>query len=90
MDKKDLDAIGQLLDKKFDERFEAFEIKMDKKIDDKFEAFEIKIDKKLDDRFDDFKCVFSAEIAEVFRNVIFTIDAKFKEMKNDMNQKFDI
>ena len=89
LDKKDLDAIetifdrkftevenrlDQKMDKKMDAKFEAFEVKMDKKIDAKFEAFEVKMDKKIDAKFEAFEVKMDQKM-----------DAKFEDFKKQFS-----
>lgn len=85
LDKKDLDAIETIFDRKFtevedrldqkmDAKFEAFEVKMDKKIDAKFEAFEVKMDKKMDAKFEDFEVKMDKKM-----------DAKFEDFKKQFS-----
>ena len=85
LDKKDLDAIETIFDRKFtevedrldqkiDAKFEAFEVKMDKKIDAKFEAFEVKMDKKMDAKFEAFEVKMDKKI-----------DAKFEDFKKQFS-----
>ena len=89
LDKKDLDAIETIFDRKFtevedrldqkmDAKFEAFEVKMDKKIDAKFEAFEVKMDKKIDAKFEAFEVKMDQKM-----------DAKFEAFEVKMDQKMD-
>lgn len=99
MDKKDLDAIEKLFDKKFlevedrldkkiDAKFEAFELKMDKKMDAKFEAFELKMDEKMNTKFEGFKKQFSLELSDVLHDMMVTIDYRFNKMEESINQRF--
>ena len=85
LDKKDLDAIETIFDRKFtevedrldqkmDAKFEAFEVKMDKKIDAKFEAFEVKMDKKMDAKFEAFEVKMDKKM-----------DAKFEDFKKQFS-----
>ena len=85
LDKKDLDAIETIFDRKFtevedrldqkmDAKFEAFEVKMDKKMDAKFEAFEVKMDKKMDAKFEDFEVKMDKKM-----------DAKFEDFKKQFS-----
>ena len=85
LDKKDLDAIETIFDKKFtevenrldqkiDAKFEAFEVKMDKKMDAKFEAFEVKMDKKIDAKFEAFEVKMDQKM-----------DAKFEDFKKQFS-----
>ncbi len=85
LDKKDLDAIETIFDRKFtevedrldqkmDAKFEAFEVKMDKKIDAKFEAFEVKMDKKMDAKFEAFEVKMDKKM-----------DAKFEAFKKQFS-----
>lgn len=85
LDKKDLDAIETIFDRKFtevedrldqkmDAKFEAFEVKMDKKIDAKFEAFEVKMDKKMDAKFEAFEIKMDKKM-----------DAKFEDFKKQFS-----
>ena len=85
LDKKDLDAIETIFDKKFtevenrldqkiDAKFEAFEVKMDKKMDAKFEAFEVKMDKKMDAKFEAFEVKMDQKM-----------DAKFEDFKKQFS-----
>lgn len=101
LDKKDLDAIEKMFDRKFlevenrldkkidtkiDAKFEAFETKMNAKIDTKFEAFETKIDTKIDTKFKDFKEQFSLELSDVLHDITNTINYRF----NEIEKKFAI
>ena len=92
LDKKDLESIEKMfdrkflevenrLDKKIDAKFEAFETKMDAKIDAKFKAFEIKMDTKIDAKFKDFKEQFSLELSDVLHDITNTINYRFNEME---------
>ena len=85
LDKKDLDAIETIFDRKFtevenrldqkiDAKFEAFEVKMDKKMDAKFEAFEVKMDKKIDAKFEAFEVKMDKKM-----------DAKFEDFKKQFS-----
>ena len=85
LDKKDLDAIETIFDRKFtevedrldqkmDAKFEAFEVKMDKKIDANFEAFEVKMDKKMDAKFEAFEVKMDKKM-----------DAKFEDFKKQFS-----
>ena len=85
LDKKDLDAIETIFDKKFtevenrldqkiDAKFEAFEVKMDKKMDAKFEAFEVKMDQKMDAKFEAFEVKMDQKM-----------DAKFEDFKKQFS-----
>ena len=85
LDKKDLDAIETIFDRKFtdvedrldqkiDAKFEAFEVKMDKKMDAKFEAFEVKMDKKIDAKFEAFEVKMDQKM-----------DAKFEDFKKQFS-----
>ena len=89
LDKKDLDAIETIFDRKFtevedrldqkmDAKFEAFEVKMDQKMDAKFEAFEVKMDKKMDSKFEDFEVKMDKKM-----------DAKFEAFEVKMDKKMD-
>ena len=85
LDKKDLDAIETIFDRKFtevedrldqkmDAKFEAFEVKMDKKMDAKFEAFEVKMDQKMDAKFEAFEVKIDKKM-----------DAKFEDFKKQFS-----
>ena len=104
LDKKDLDAIETIFDRKFtevedrldqkmDAKFEAFEVKMDKKIDAKFEAFEVKMDKKMDAKFEAFEVKMDKKIDAKFEafevKMDKKIDAKFEAFEVKMDQKMD-
>ena len=104
LDKKDLDAIETIFDKKFtevenrldqkiDAKFEAFEVKMDKKMDAKFEAFEVKMDKKMDAKFEAFEVKMDKKMDAKFEafevKMDKKIDAKFEAFEVKMDQKMD-
>ena len=104
LDKKDLDAIETIFDRKFtevedrldqkmDAKFEAFEVKMDKKIDAKFEAFEVKMDKKMDAKFEAFEVKMDKKMDAKFEafevKMDKKIDAKFEAFEVKMDQKMD-
>ena len=104
LDKKDLDAIETIFDKKFtevenrldqkiDAKFEAFEVKMDKKMDAKFEAFEVKMDKKMDAKFEAFEVKMDKKMDAKFEafevKMNKKIDAKFEAFEVKMDQKMD-
>ena len=104
LDKKDLDAIETIFDKKFtevenrldqkiDAKFEAFEVKMDKKIDAKFEAFEVKMDKKIDAKFEAFEVKMDKKMDAKFEafevKMDKKMDAKFEAFEVKMDQKMD-
>lgn len=92
LDKKDLDAIEKMFDKKFMEvedrldkkmntKFGTFESKMNSRIDAKFEAFETKMDTKIDAKFKDFKEQFSLELSDVLHDITNTINYRFNEIE---------
>ena len=104
LDKKDLDAIETIFDRKFtevedrldqkiDAKFEAFEVKMDKKMDAKFEAFEVKMDKKMDAKFEAFEVKMDQKMDAKFEafevKMDKKIDAKFEAFEVKMDQKMD-
>ena len=104
LDKKDLDAIETIFDRKFtevedrldqkiDAKFEAFEVKMDKKIDAKFEAFEVKMDKKIDAKFEAFEVKMDKKMDAKFEafevKMDKKMDAKFEAFEVKMDQKMD-
>ena len=104
LDKKDLDAIETIFDRKFtevedrldqkmDAKFEAFEVKMDKKIDAKFEAFEVKMDKKMDAKFEAFEVKMDKKMDAKFEafevKMDKKIDAKFEAFEVKMDKKID-
>ena len=104
LDKKDLDAIETIFDRKFtevedrldqkmDAKFEAFEVKMDKKIDAKFEAFEVKMDKKMDAKFEAFEVKMDKKMDAKFEafevKMDNKMDAKFEAFEVKMDKKMD-
>lgn len=77
MTPQDLKQIGNIIDKKFDERlgkledkfdkkFEEQDKKLDKKFDERFEEQDKKLDKKFDERFDKFGKLIFGHIKEQF------------------------
>ena len=66
LDKKDLDAIEKMFDKKFME----VEDRLDKKMDAKMDA-----------KFKDFKEQFSLELSDVLHDITNTINYRFNEME---------
>ena len=104
LDKKDLDAIETIFDRKFtevedrldqkmDAKFEAFEVKMDQKMDAKFEAFEVKMDKKIDAKFEAFEVKMDKKIDAKFEafevKMDKKMDAKFEAFEVKMDKKMD-
>ena len=104
LDKKDLDAIETIFDRKFtevedrldqkmDAKFEAFEVKMDNKIDAKFEAFEVKMDNKMDAKFEAFEVKMDKKMDAKFEafevKMDKKIDAKFEAFEVKMDKKMD-
>lgn len=81
LDKKDLDAIEKMFDRKFLEVENRLDKKMDTKMDAKFEAFETKMDAKMDAKFKDFKEQFSLELSDVLNDITNTINYRFNEME---------
>lgn len=101
MDKKDLDAIEALFDKKFleiedklekkiDAKFEELETKLYERMDTRFEKLEAKLYERMDTKFEDFKCQFSSELADVLHDMMVTIDKRFNKMEAYINQRFEI
>jgi len=78
LDKKDLDAIEKMFDKKFLEVEDRLDKKLGTKMDAKFEKFEEKMDSKLDARFEKFE--------EKINN---TIDVKFESFKIEMDERMN-
>ena len=104
LDKKDLDAIETIFDRKFtevedrldqkmDAKFEAFEVKMDQKMDAKFEAFEVKMDKKIDANFEAFEVKMDKKMDAKFEafevKMDKKMDAKFEAFEVKMDKKMD-
>ena len=75
LDKKDLDAIEKMFDRKFIE----VEDRLDKKMDTKMDA-----------KFKDFKEQFSLEISEVLQDINNTINYRFNKMEKEMEKRFAI
>lgn len=90
LDKKDLDAIETIFDRKFTEVEDRLDQKMNKKMDAKFEAFEVKMDKKMDAKFEDFKKQFSLELADVLHDITNTINSNFNKMQKEIDKRFAI
>lgn len=74
LDKKDLDALEKMFDKKFLE----VEDRLDKKMD-------AKLDAKLDIRFTKF----TKEVAEVLQDFTYTIDKRFSDMEAKFDKKIE-
>ena len=90
LDKKDLDSLEKLFDKKFLEVEDRLDKKMDTKMDAKFEAFETKMDSKMDTRFKEFKEQFSLELSDVLHDITTTIDYRFNKMEEKLNKRFAV
>lgn len=75
LDKKDLDALEKMFDKKFLE----VEDRLDKKMD-----------AKMDTRFKEFKEQFSLELSEVLQDINNTINYRFNKMEKEMDKRFAI
>ena len=90
LDKKDLDAIEKIFDRKFIEVEDRLDKKMDVKMDAKFEAFETKMDAKMDARFKEFKEQFSLELSDVLNDINNTINYRFNKMEKEMEKRFAI
>ena len=119
LDKKDLDAIEKILDKKFlevedrldkkwdkkiDAKFEEFEIKMNNRMDAKFGEFETKMITRMDAKFEEFEtkmitrmdaklnsrfAKFTEEVAEVLKDITYTIDKRFSEIEAKLDMKIE-
>ena len=74
MDKKDLDAIEALFDKKFLE----IEDKLEKKIDAKFEELETKLYERMDTRFE-----------ELETKLYERMDTRFEELESKLYERMD-
>lgn len=101
LDKKDLDAIEKMfdrkftevedrLDKKIDTKFGTFETKMNDRMDAKFEEFEIEMNERIDSKFKDFKEQFSLELSDVLHDITTTIDYRFNKMEEKLNKRFAV
>lgn len=101
LDKKDLDAIEKMfdrkftevedrLDKKIDTKFGTFETKMNDRMDAKFEEFKIEINDRIDSKFKDFKEQFSLELSDVLHDITTTIDYRFNKMEEKLNKRFAV
>lgn len=75
LDKKDLDAIEKIFDRKFLE------------VEDRLGK---KMDEKTDSKFIDFKEQFSLELSDVLHDIISTIDSKFNKLEESINQRFAV
>ena len=85
LDKKDLDAIEKMFDRKFTE----VEDKLDKKIDTKFGTFETKINDRMDAKFEEFETKMNdrmnAKFEEFKIEIDERIDTKFKDFKEQFS-----
>ena len=101
LDKKDLDAIEKMFDRKFTEvedrldkkidiKFGTFETKMNERMDSKFEEFEIEMNERIDSKFKDFKEQFSLELSDVLHDITTTIDYRFNKMEEKLNKRFAV
>lgn len=90
LDKKDLDSIEKMFDRKFMEVEDRLDKKLSAKIDSKFEAFEAKMDAKIDSKFKTFKEQFSLELADVLHDITNTINSRFDKMQKEMDKRFAI
>ena len=90
LDKKDLDSIEKMFDRKFMEVEDRLDKKLSAKIDAKFEAFEAKMDAKIDSKFKTFKEQFSLELADVLHDITNTINSRFDKMQKEMDKRFAI
>ena len=101
LDKKDLDSIEKMfdrkftevedkLDKKIDTKFGTFETKMNDRMDTKFEEFEIRMNDRMDAKFKDFKEQFSLELSDVLHDITTTIDYRFNKMEEKLNKRFAV
>lgn len=86
LDKKDLDSIEKMFDRKFTE----VEDRLDKKINIKFEEFETKMNDRMDAKFKDFKEQFSLELSDVLHDITTTIDYRFNKMEEKLNKRFAV
>ena len=104
LDKKDLDAIEKIFDKKFLEVEDRLDKKLDKKIDSKFEEFETKMITRTDDKFEEFEtklinimdsklnsrfAIFSQEVSEVLKDITYTIDKRFSDIETKLDIKIE-
>lgn len=87
MDKKDLDAIEALFDKKFLE----IEGKLEQKIDTKFEELELKLYEKMDARFEELELKLckkmDARFEELELKLYEKMDAKFEDFKSQFSSE---
>ena len=101
LDKKDLDAIEKMFDRKFTEvedrldkkidiKFGTFETKMNERMDSKFEEFEIEMNERIDSKFKDFKEQFSLELSDVLHDITTTIDYRFNKMEEKLSKRFAV
>ena len=105
LDKKDLDAIEKMFDKKFlevedrldkkldtkmDAKFEKFEEKINNTMDAKFESFKVEMDERMNSKFKDFKEQFSLVLSDVLHDITTTIDSRFSKMEEKLNKRFAV
>lgn len=104
LDKKDLDAIEKMFDKKFLEVEDRLDKKIDQKMDSKFEVFEEKILNIIDGKFETFEekmlnimdsklntrfTKFTEELSEVLIDFTYTIGKRFSEMEAKFDKKVE-
>lgn len=87
LEKQDLQELEtmmeNMMDRKLDQRFAAFEQHLDEKMDQRFEAFEQRIDEKMDKRFETME-------ERIMKNVATLMDAKFQQQFNLLAEQLQL
>lgn len=87
LEKQDLQELEtmmeNMMDRKLDQRFAAFEQHLDEKMDQRFEAFEQRMDEKMDKRFETME-------ERIMKNVATLMDAKFQQQFNLLAEQLQL